>query len=128
MQLLWEALIVAALFLMRLGVPIASIFLVGCALRRLDERWRADAVAREQQLGVLGGCEAAGGALVPALISEPCWEYRACPETTRARCPAYLAQTVPCWLARRRADGQLPSHCGRCSIFATRRIGTPAAA
>jgi len=128
MQLLWESLIIAAMFLLRLGIPLATMFLVGNALRRMDERWRAEALEREQQLGVMAGCETSGGALVPALIQEPCWEYRACPETTRARCPAYLAPNVPCWLARRRADGQMPSQCGLCSIFATRRIGTPVAA
>jgi hypothetical protein len=133
MQFIWETLIVAAMFILRLGVPLTAIFFVGCALRRLDARWQAEAVARRQRFSSMEECltSAATGRPVAAgaIIQEPCWEYRACPESMRARCPAYLAPQVPCWLARRREAGQLPSQCGRCSIFATaRRIASGVAA
>ena len=133
MQFLTEVTIMVAMFILRLGVPIALIGLISYALRRLDARWQAEALARSQQLACTNAITVPVTKTVPAtatsLIQEPCWEYRACPETVRARCPAYLSTRLPCWIARRQAEGQLPSHCNHCAIFTTARhigVGTTA--
>lgn len=133
MQFFTEVTIIVTMFILRLGVPIALMCLVTWGLRRLDTRWQAEAVARAQQLAATKAnslaLATARPALPAAIIQEPCWEYRACPENVRARCPAYLSPRVPCWVARRQADGQLPSQCCRCSLFTTaRHIGIGAAA
>lgn len=131
MQFLTEVTIIVAMFIVRLGVPIALMCLVSYALRRLDARWQAE--ARAQQLTASNASAPPIATVVPAaatpLIQEPCWEYRACPETVRARCPAYLSPHLPCWIARRQAEGQLPSQCCNCSLFTTaRHMGMGAAA
>lgn len=129
MQYVWESAILAAMFAVRLGVPLAIIFLVSHVLLRLDARWRADALAHQQShtngTPCTGPDDAAFVHRDGALIQEPCWEYRGCSEVMRANCPAYGAPQLSCWLARRMAHGRLPSQCAACSIFTTaRRLGT----
>jgi hypothetical protein len=135
MQLWWEVTIIAAMFVLRLGVPVAVICLVSYLLRRLDARWQAEAAARRQQLALtcaeanLARGNAAIAPAVVSLIQEPCWEYRACPEAVRARCPAYLSPRLPCWIARGQSAGEVPGQCCNCPIFAgARRIRTGVAA
>ena len=131
MQWFYEVAIMVALFLLRLGVPIAAIFCVSCALRRLDAHWQAAALARRYQPA--SALAPAAHAAAPALsrtsrvIQEPCWEYKACPQDVRAKCPAFLNRQVPCWLAQRAATGRLPHTCCNCSIFATAPRGVTAA-
>jgi hypothetical protein len=42
----WQAAIIFGLFMLRLAVPLAMVLLVGYCLRRLDERWQAEALAQ----------------------------------------------------------------------------------
>ena len=135
MEWFFEAAIIISMFVLRLGVPIVLMFLISCALRRLDARWQAEALARHHQLALSNPDAVPVAAALPAaagggrLIQEPCWEYKACPESVRAKCPAYLDGQVPCWFAQRAATGQLPVACCTCSIFTTApRMGVNSAA
>ncbi len=48
-----------------------------------------------------------------------CWEIKGCPLETRATCPAYINQSVPCWIAWMIADKEqrLKPDCLACSLF-----------
>lgn len=109
---------VVGLFILRLGVPIAMVALVGYALRRLDAKWEAEAVAgaeayRRQSLPEVGI------ALRP--VDQPCWVLKNCPEERYTHCAAYQNTGTPCWLARSQADGMLPNACVTCTLFSLRR-------
>lgn len=93
------------MFLLRLGVPLLITVAVAYSLHRLDVKWQLAALERNMRV-------AAG---------PPCWELRNCPEEKRARCVAFQRSTVPCWAARRAADGRLPQPCLTCALFGKQR-------
>ncbi len=122
---LLEAVVIAGMFLLRLGVPLVITLLVGYLLRRLDAKWQAEA---QMQLGAAP----AQGPAVPApaltrLAAQPCWIEKGCDEARRARCPAPKRPNIPCWLARRQAEGRLPAECYNCSRLALRQAAAGAA-
>jgi len=122
---LLEAVVIAGMFLLRLGVPLAIMLLVGYLLRRLDAQWQAEAQMQP-------GTTQAQRPVVPtpALTkpaAQPCWVEKGCDEARRARCPAPKRPNIPCWLARRQAEGRLPAECYNCSRFALRQAAAGAA-
>ncbi|HXF62356.1 MAG TPA: hypothetical protein VNK95_12110 [Caldilineaceae bacterium] len=124
-----ELLIIAGIFILRLGVPLGATLLVTWLLHRLDARWRRQALQRQPSPAGAETLIAAGpdtpGSTSPRAPT-PCWGRRRCPEMRRATCPAYLAPELPCWLARLRADGRLPAGCRTCRLFAAQRSATVA--
>ena len=49
----WEqTAIIAGMFILRLGVPLAITLLVGYGLNRLDAKWQAEAEARRQKVDI----------------------------------------------------------------------------
>lgn len=113
-EILW----VIGMFLLRLGVPLAITLAVGYALRHLDARWEAEALAHWEQEEVPAEIKALKKA------ERPCWEEKGCTEAQRAKCPACKGWDVPCWVAHLRATGRLPAGCQNCGRFAP----SPAAA
>ena len=106
-----EIVFLVSMFILRLGVPLAITLLAAYGLRKLDERWQAEAEAR-QALTVQTSR--------PTLQFSPnvhCWEKRGCSEETRRRCPAYQQSALPCWMARLRADNRVPGGCYGCTLF-----------
>lgn len=106
-----EILAVVGLFVLRLGVPLAITLVVGYGLRRLDAKWEAEAQAKRDQEEVPAGLKAL------KTTEKPCWELKGCDEASLARCPAYKFWDIPCWVARLRAAGWLPTECHNCELF-----------
>jgi hypothetical protein len=93
--------------LLRFGIPIVLTVLAAWGLRRLDQRWQAQAEhARPAPLGL-------GAA--PAEVR--CWEQTDCPPEKHEGCPAFLRPSVPCWQVFREKSGELPTDCLRCGVF-----------
>jgi hypothetical protein len=106
MDTLPDWLLVAALTALRIGVPLAATLLVGYLLARLDARWKAEELARQQRARAAGE--------LPPLAR--CWEKTGCSEAKRQACAAYNAP-LPCWMALRRAEGRMPERCFTCPVF-----------
>ena len=120
MDWLLEAGAVVSLFILRLGVPLAITFAVAYFLRRLDAKWQAEAWAEweadqpeERVIAETRGLQAS---------KQLCWSLKGCDESVRADCPAPKQPDIPCWLARRRAEGRLPAACYNCRLFSLRQI------
>jgi hypothetical protein len=114
---------VIGMFVLRLGVPLGITALVGYWLHRLDAKWQAEALARRAD-NLLAQ---QNGAAEPEIemftvIDEPCWTHRGCSESAYLGCPAYRQAELPCWLARLRAEGRLPSPCHQCELFTAGQI------
>ena len=107
-----EILAVVGIFLLRLGVPLAITLAVGYWLRRLDAKWEAEALGQWEEEEVPAGVKAL------KTTEQPCWELKGCDEAQRAQCPACQFWDVPCWVARLRATGRLPTECHNCGLFA----------
>lgn len=117
--------VVVALFALRCVLPLALLFAIGYAMTRLANRWET------QDKG-----QPAGGAAIPlpmvgangpakdAALKLPCWVYKSCDETKRARCPAARNPSLACWVALTWAEGRLPAKCANCPRY----TGAPAVA
>ncbi|MEZ4637213.1 MAG: hypothetical protein R2856_20040 [Caldilineaceae bacterium] len=105
---------VVGLFVLRLGVPVAVVALVGYALHRMDAKWEAEADAYRRQ-----SMPKVEVTLRP--VEQPCWVLKNCPEEMYTHCVAFEKSGMPCWLARSKADGMLPNACVTCTLFSLRR-------
>ena len=109
-----EVTVLAALFLLRLGVPVALTLLVAFLLRRLDRKWEAEAKRLATDTTEPATLPAAS-----ASKSFPCWLIKGCGAEKSRDCPAHANQSLPCWLARLRAEGRIPQLCATCDLFQT---------
>lgn len=120
----WQASIILGMFLVRLVVPMAIVMLVGYWLRRLDNRWQAEAMAEWEARRTQP--EPLQSKFLERL-NQPCWQIKGCDETTRTHCAASQQPHLPCWLARRSSEGRLPETCFQCQIFLYGQLGQGAA-
>ncbi len=139
-----DVLVVTGLFVLRIGVPIAIIAALAYGLRRLDQRWEAEAraqqaaerparqVVRQQPATVKQAATvvragtpvaqppydpARQPGLLPLPDGQHCWDVKNCAEADYKQCPAYQHPDQPCWQARLQADGKIPEKCPSCEIF-----------
>jgi hypothetical protein len=92
--------------LLRFGLPILFSILLFQFLKRLDERWEAEAEEVREKTGV--------GSLVPKVR---CWILNDCPQERMEKCPAYLEQGIPCWQHFRTTEDGLKEDCLGCDVF-----------
>jgi len=92
--------------LLRIGLPLLVSLGVFYLLRRLDERWQAQA------------------RLLPVIPAgqTPCWEAKKCPDEKKKNCAAFQRSQVPCWQVFRAKDGNLREACLSCEVFRTALI------
>jgi hypothetical protein len=99
MSEIYAVAVVLAGFVVRLGIPVFLTVLIVHFLRILDERWQLE------------------GKTLPAQVEKPaCWEIKNCPPGAWKDCPGYTSP-LPCWQARRMANGYLREECFACKIF-----------
>lgn len=98
--------------LIRFGIPIALTAVVIYVLKRLDERWQAE--ARRELLAV------------PMARNTGCWEFKNCSPEQREKCSAYAHRETPCWQHFRDQRGYLREQCLGCDVF--RRAPVPLSA
>jgi hypothetical protein len=115
-----EAVAVTGLLALRVGVPLAVTGFITWGLHRLDARWQADAEARQATAAVTAGRVQPAAFKAPQAVDKPCWMLRNCAEASRAKCAACKESSLPCWMARLRADGRLPGPCYGCALFRLR--------
>jgi hypothetical protein len=83
----------------RVAIPILVTAVAVYFLRRLDAHWQSE------------------GRNLPASVEKPlCWEIMGCSPARRKECPGY-ASVLPCWQARRTANGHLLDQCLACKVF-----------
>jgi hypothetical protein len=99
-----DALVIAYMFVLRIGVPILITLMIGAWLRRyLEER---DAKEAPHPTGSESGTE------------QHCWDVKHCTETARVECVAAQRPDLPCWLALQVSGAGLKETCYTCPIFA----------
>ena len=108
MEIMTAVLAVVAGIALRLAIPIAITAIAIFFLRRLDNRWQAEA---EEQL------------LLPVVEKVKCWEIHGCTAEMRATCAGYKSEQ-PCWQAFREENGHLQERCLGCDIFQKAPIPT----
>jgi hypothetical protein len=116
---LLQTAVIAGMFMLRIGVPLAITLGVAYALRRLDAKWQAEAWA---ELETSQPEDTVITQVKPLVNEQPCWSLKGCDETARAQCAAPQQLDIPCWLARRRSEGKLPAECYNCAEFSLRKI------
>lgn len=95
----FAVLAVVAGVIVRLAIPVLLTIVLVQLLRILDWRWQQEGENR------------------PYLVEKPaCWEVNNCPPELRKDCRGYTSP-LPCWQARRTANGYLRDECLGCQIF-----------
>jgi hypothetical protein len=119
-----DALVIAGMFILRLGVPLAITLAVGYLLVRLDRKWQAEAWAEweSSQLEQEEQAKQAAGRVASPVAGQFCWELKECGQAVREQCSAFKRPNIPCWLARRRAEGRLPVACYDCELFSLKQV------
>ncbi len=83
---------------LRLAIPVLLTILIVQLLRIQDARWQQE------------------GEQVPLVEKPACWEIKNCLPDCYRDCPGYTSP-LPCWQARRLANGYLREECLSCKIF-----------
>jgi hypothetical protein len=98
-----DALVIAYMFVLRIGVPILITLMIGAWLKRfLEER---DAKEAPQPSPSLPG------------TGQRCWDVKHCPEAERVKCVAAQRPDLPCWLALQVNGAGLKEMCYTCPVF-----------
>jgi len=85
--------------LLRLSIPIIGTVLLIVILRKLDQRWQAEAE------------------LQPMLMEKPeCWKIKGCEPEQAQNCKG-ASSPLPCWQVYRRPNGYLNEACLSCNVF-----------
>ncbi len=86
-------------FVLRLAIPVAGTVLLVFLLRKLDERWQAEATQK------------------PTSIEKPeCWKIKDCAPEQVEIC-AGATSPLPCWQVYRLPNGYLREECISCEVF-----------
>ncbi len=91
--------------LLRLGIPIALTILLFYGLKKLDERWQAEAKSQP----ALPGEQVA--------VNPGCWDIKGCTEEMKKHCEAFAHPDIPCWQVFRASNGALKERCLGCELF-----------
>jgi hypothetical protein len=120
--------VMVGLFALRCVAPLALTLFVGYLMNRLVDRWEREDEARKAGAALPAPRPQPKPAIPVVAVKPglPCWVFNNCDEKKRSGCAAYQNQTVPCWLARMRADGALPAGCPDCAIYRARLAPIPA--
>lgn len=106
METLTSLFYILAGFFLRLAIPIVGTLLLVVILRKLDERWQAEA---ERQ---------------PMPMDKPeCWKIKGCAAEQIENCPA-LKSSLPCWQVYRLPNGYLNEECISCKVFVEAPVPT----
>ena len=89
--------------LIRFGIPVLVPAALIYLLRRLDERWQAQ--ARGELIAV------------PMARNVGCWDINNCSKEQRENCTAYAHPETPCWQHFRSKQGFLQESCLGCDVF-----------
>ncbi len=113
--------VMLALFALRCILPLAITFALGYLMNRLVDRWERDDAKREE-LDTPGLQPAPIPATAVSKPSKPvtklpCWLVKGCNPAQRGDCPAFQQRGTPCWVARLRAEGVLPTDCPDCPVY-----------
>ncbi len=104
MQTFQDILAIFWLFVLRIGVPLAITLAVGYWL---EKKLRAPVTEPTHEIK-------------PVLEQAAhCWEIKGCPPEAFQKCPAFLRQDLPCWLANQVATGVVKTGCSTCGLFKT---------
>jgi len=122
-------LMIIGLFVLRLGVPLAITIALGYGLSRLDARWKAEGGDAAPPSRLAGRPQhvfkSAAGFQALTLqqtfardqAGRPCWDLKDCSEAVLEAIAACESGDVPCWEARRIAEGELPADCRNCEVY-----------
>ncbi len=102
-----DILVIAYMFVLRIGVPILITLMIGAWLKRLLEK-------EDQPQPV-----------TPLQDSQPhCWDKRTTPETEEARAVAMARPDLPCWLALQVQGHGLKEMCYSCPQYSAHAPAT----
>lgn len=109
--MLQDILVIAGMFLLRIGLPLIVLVAMGYLL----ERWLG---YREEERVIIRRAEpAAGEGRVPAGQAVPAWTMMPCASQVSRAYKVLGRSSLPCWLALEQAGGRLLDQCLACQWY-----------
>lgn len=99
METLGSVLYIVVGLLLRLAIPILGTVLLVYFLRKLDQRWQAEAALHQQ-----------------GMEKPDCWKITGFPPQQTETSAVYKSD-LPCWQANRLPNGYMKDECLSCQIF-----------
>lgn len=116
METIRDAVSVALMVAIQVGMPVTILFLIGYRRHRAD-RWGQP--QHGEQPTSIGSIGIAATQKLPSRRPAQCWESRQCSPEKRASCPACSRADIPCWKAMKLSLGRLQADCLDCERFLT---------
>jgi hypothetical protein len=91
---------------LRLAIPILGTLVLIFFLRKLDNRWQAEAALQ-----------------VTAINKPECWKIKGCPPEEVIQCEG-ANSPLPCWQVYRQPNGYLNEECLSCTVFTEAPVPT----
>ena len=104
-----EALVVIAMFVLRVGVPIALTIILG--------KWLEKKLAPRDPTKEQSDMKIIPPRAKPRVIQIHCWDLKRCAPSVRAQCAAYTHPELPCWLALQADGGNVRAECFSCAFY-----------
>lgn len=109
--------VIVVLFALRCVVPFVLMLAIGYGMKQLVKHWEKEDAAQTGARPSIPLAMAGTTPAQPARPKLPCWVVNNCDEQTRRSCPAYASPSLACWVARLRAEGQVPAKCAGCGLY-----------
>lgn len=106
-----ESLAVLAMFVVRIGIPVAITLVLGWWLEKKLRPPDAD------QNGKIVRLDTARHAKSSKVIQLHCWNMKHCDSAKVAQCAAYKHPELPCWLALQVEGGKVREECFTCALY-----------
>ncbi|MBI4785825.1 MAG: hypothetical protein HY782_02110 [Chloroflexi bacterium] len=111
-----DALVVAGMFILRIGVPIGITLAAGYWLEKKLRPVETRKAETTRRLELLPRPRSA------KIIQLHCWDFKHCDSTQRAQCAASKHPDLPCWLALQVEGAQVREECFTCNLYRTEEI------
>ena len=111
-----NAIVLVAMFIVRIGVPVAITLAFGYWLEKKLRPPEAEKVEKTRRLELVARPRSS------KIIQLHCWDFNRCDSSQRAQCAATQHPDLPCWLALQVEGGKVREDCFTCSLYKAQDI------
>ena len=118
LQSIIDGFVIAGMFLVRIGLPLAIMFAAAYWLRgKLELQTNSGQRTGNSRIIPFGKLGQKAAPALPTVADGHCWEIMNCDATGRAQCAAFKQPDLPCWLALQVGEGKLREKCFTCALY-----------
>ncbi|MGE5620858.1 MAG: hypothetical protein ACM3US_16545 [Sphingomonadaceae bacterium] len=114
MDTIREAVGVAVMVAIQMGMPVTILFLIGYRRHQSDKKVQ---ILCGEHPATVGPKDSGQSRRLTPGVPDRCWEFKACSPERRASCPSSGHPELRCWQAMKLERGRLQADCLDCERF-----------